>query len=603
MNSKDVKKTWLGIKSILNIDKGRYSDVNQLNIDGKIIDDPTDIAQRLNDFFVNVGPNTDKSIPTNPVSKPEKYLKNRSQVEFIISHISNEEIIDIINSLENKAQGPQSIPLKLLKLIPDLIIFPLSEIINLSFSSGVFPNAIKIAKVIPIHKGGSTDELNNYRPISILSIFDKIIEKLIHKQLYHFLTINNVLFKNQYGFRKNNSTSLALIQMVEKIRESIDNKKIGCGIFIDLSKAFDTVNHKILLKKLEHYGIRGTALKWFQSYLFERKQYVYINGESSSLRIISCGVPQGSVLGPLLFLLYVNDLPNISDQLTFFLFADDTNIFYESQSLTDLERTLNKELRKLQEWLIVNRLSLNLKKTNFVLFHPFNKPLSDSITVKINKKAISEKNHVKYLGISLDSTLSWKSHIENLCSTLRRTVGMLYKIRSLANKSILVSIYYSLFYSYLNYGIEVWGNADKSLINRILTLQKRAIRAIMFRDQRQADFSLPPSRPLFKELKLLSINGIFKLRLVNFVHKCVNKLLPINFHSWFYHIHNIHNHNTRANSDMNLYIPRRYTTHYGLKSIKYNGAKLWNEVSSFIKLIKSNIIFVKTLKEQLILSS
>ena len=170
------------------------------------------------------------------------------------------EVLDIINQLENKSTGPQSIPIKLLKLIPDLILTPLCRIINCSFQTGVFPDALKISEVIPIHKGESTEEINNYRPISLLSIFDKIIEKIMHKRLYDFLQEHNILFRNQFGFRKNNSTSFALIEITEKIKETIDNKKYGCGIFIDLRKAFDTVNHEILLKKLEHYGIRGSDL-------------------------------------------------------------------------------------------------------------------------------------------------------------------------------------------------------------------------------------------------------------------------------------------------------------------------------------------------------
>ena len=182
---------------------------------------------------------------------------------------------------------------------------PLAYIINRSFSTGVFPKLMKIVKVIPMHKGGSTQVVNNYRPISLLSIFDKIIEKIMHKHLFAFLEYHNILFQNQFGFRRNNSTVYALVQITEIIKESIDKGKYGCGIFIDLRKAFDTVNHGILLKKLEHYGIRDNMLDWFQSYLSDRKQYVDINGKSSDLQDITCKVPQGSVLGPLLFLIYI----------------------------------------------------------------------------------------------------------------------------------------------------------------------------------------------------------------------------------------------------------------------------------------------------------
>ena len=227
---------------------------------------------------------------------------------------------------------------------------------------------MSFSKGIPLHKGGSTQDLNNFRPISLLSIFDKIIEKLMHKRLYQFLEHHNILFENQFGFRKNNSTSYALMEITEKIKESIDKGKYGCGIFIDLRKANDTVNHSILVNKLEHYGVRGILLEWFKLYLTGRKQYVFHNGETSDLKPISCGVPHGSVLGPLLFLLYINDLPNNSLKLKFFLFADDTNIYFESDDLSKLERSVNKELRKLYLWLSVNHLSLNISKTKFHYF-------------------------------------------------------------------------------------------------------------------------------------------------------------------------------------------------------------------------------------------
>ena len=204
----------------------------------------------------------------------------------------------------------------------------------------------------------------------------------MHKRLYEFFESHNILFENQFGFRKNNSTVYALMEITEKIKESVDNGKFGCGIFIDLKKAFDTVNHKILLDKLEHYGVRGTLLKWFESYLTDRKQFVFYNGVSSDVKDISCGVPQGSVLGPLLFLIYINDLPDISDKLKFFLFADDTNMYYESNNLQNMEKFINQELKKLSLWLHVNRLALNVSKTNFVIFHAYNKPLKYNVTLK-----------------------------------------------------------------------------------------------------------------------------------------------------------------------------------------------------------------------------
>ena len=229
---------------------------SQLNVGGKIIDDDKEIATNFNNFFVNVGPNTEETISKVPNISPSKFLRNHNQMKFVIAHVSNGEILDIINSLENKSTGPYSIPLKLLSLIPDLILLPLAYIINMSFLTGVYPNLLKIVKVIPIHKGGSTQDVNNYIPISLLSIFDKIIEKLMHKRLYNFLLEHNILYQNQFGFRKNNSTVFALAQITEMIKVSIDNRKFGCGIFVDLRKAFDTVNHEILLNKLEHYGVR-----------------------------------------------------------------------------------------------------------------------------------------------------------------------------------------------------------------------------------------------------------------------------------------------------------------------------------------------------------
>ena len=452
INKMNIKKIWSGIREIINIWNNISPKITQLNINGKIINNPNDVANQLNNFFVKLGPLTESSIPRSENISPLKFLKQRNQLDFLLTHVSH-EVLEIITGLGNKSTGPTSIPVKLLKLIPDLIIVPLCKLINLSFISGSFPDPLRIVKVIPIHKNGSTQDRNTYRPISLLWIFDKIMEKIMHKRLYKFLEDNNILYNKQFGFRKNNATMDALIKITEKIKEFIDKGKYGCGIFIDLRKAFDTVNHDILLLKMEHYGVRGSTLQWFKFYLYERKQYVYINGECSELKQISCGVPQGSVLGPLLFLIYINDLPTISNKLDLYLFADD--IYYEVESPGNLEKKVNKELKNLHLWLSVNRLALNIEKTNFVIFHPFNKPLKYNVTIKIHKKAITEKQSIKYLGILIDSTLSWKDHITNLSKKLSRSIGILYKLRPFVNLKIMKNVYHALFYSHLVYSIHV----------------------------------------------------------------------------------------------------------------------------------------------------
>ena len=224
----------------------------------------------------------------------------------------------------------------------------------------------------------------------------------MHRRLYDFQDKLNIFYPLQFGFREKHSTNYALISMTEAIRNTIDNKKYGCGVFIDLKKAIDTVNHSILLRKLEHYGIRGVALDWFTSYLLGRKQYVSVNGHISGYCEITFGVPQGSVLGPLLFLIYINDLPSVSKSLAFYLFADDTNIYFEASDLFTLQKVLNRELRHVKKWLDANKLSLNIDKTNFVVFHSPARKLTEPIVLKFGRKKISRTDHVRFLGVLLD---------------------------------------------------------------------------------------------------------------------------------------------------------------------------------------------------------
>ena len=367
------------------------------------------MANIFNDFFVNVADNITKKIPRSKKS-PMDYLSNKNPHSFFISPSVPYEISDIIDQFKTgKSIGPNSIPMKLFKILSPYVSSPLSLIINESFQTGVFPTKMKQAKVIPLFKKGCSVTSSNYRPISLLSVFSKIIEKLMYKRLYNFLELHEVLYNLQFGFRASHSIDHALISLTESIKNTLDNKKYGCGIFIDLQKAFDTVNHQILLSKLEHYGIRGTALAWFSSYLCNRSQYVSVNGHNSNCLNITCGVPQGSVLGPLLFLIYINDLPNSSTKLTFYLFADDTNIYYESHCLYKLQKVVNKELKLVKKWLDANKLALNVEKTNFIIFHSLKNLLHETVNIKIGKKHVKQVKYVKFLGLLLDET--WPGNI------------------------------------------------------------------------------------------------------------------------------------------------------------------------------------------------
>ena len=281
-NSNNIKKIWSGIRSIINISKVKADFIPTLNENGKVIDNPSAISNIFNNFFVNVGLNTGKDIPPGNCS-PASFLKATYSESMFLSPVTPNEAEDFISQMDNnKSIGPFSIPVPLLKIVKTRIAPLLSSLINDSFLRGIVPNKLKLAKVTPVFKKGSRQDKDNYRPASVLSIFSKIFEKAMYKRLYSYLEYHSILHPLQFGFRWKHSTNHALLSITESIRYSIDNNEVGCGIFIDLKRAFDTVNHSILLLKLHHYGIRGVAYNWFQSYLSNRQQFVCANGHDSN---------------------------------------------------------------------------------------------------------------------------------------------------------------------------------------------------------------------------------------------------------------------------------------------------------------------------------
>ena len=398
----NMHKTWTVLNEIIG-KKRDHKTIEQLEINNKTIVNKQLIADKFNDFFVNIGPSLADKIPigTKTVSN---YLSENSNTDSIfLSPTTEVEIRNIIHDLKNTGNsGPRDLPSKVIKHC-DIELSPILVYLNNeSISDGVFPDQLKIARVTPIHKAGDTKCLTNYRPISVLPIFSKISEKLINTRLLDFLTKYSILSNSQYGFRPKLSTSMALLQLVEDLSRAMDEGDYAVGVFIDLAKAFDTVNHGILLSKLEHYGIRGRPLEWFKSYLSNRQQYVQIGHHKSNRTKIKCGVPQGSILGPILFLIYINDLNNIVNKARTIMFADDTNLFFTGKSALELENTINFELQIVNEWFKTNLLSLNVSKTSYIIFCHNNKR-NININCKIQDIPITRQYDTKFLGVILSS--------------------------------------------------------------------------------------------------------------------------------------------------------------------------------------------------------
>ena len=364
----NVKKTWDVIKEVIGNTKSSSNILpNRLIVNNVEVSDRKQIAEHFNKYFVNVGPNLATSIPRSS-KKFESFLSGNHQI-LHENPLNDEEIKIAFSTLKsNKSPGFDDISSEVIKFVFDALIEPIRHIFDLSLTKGVFPDKLKIARITPIFKSGERELVSNYRPISVLTCFSKILERIMYNRLYSFIVENNVLYNKQFGFQKEHSTEHAILQLTNQILQSFDEDKFTIGVFIDLSKAFDTVNHNILLKKLSYYGVRNNNLKWFMSYLSNRKQYISTDDGNTKMESVSCGVPQGSILGPLLFLIFVNDFPKAT-LLDPIMFADDTNLFYSNENITSLFEVVNKELININIWFQANKLSLNAKKTKYVFFH------------------------------------------------------------------------------------------------------------------------------------------------------------------------------------------------------------------------------------------
>ncbi len=451
------------------------------------------MAENFNNFFINAASDVVNEIPP-PVPVNEQPpdgsdADDASLFSFTDSPVTHSEILAAIASLQSKKSIDfTGLSTFFIKQFSYEIAKPLQHIINLSLSNSIVPSQMKIAKIVPIHKSGPRTSMDNYRPISLLSCFCKILEKVVCGRLCSFLEINNILSGSQLGFRSGYSTIHPMVHFVNHVSTTLNNKEHTIAIFCDLRKAFDSCDHKILLKKLYAVGIRGAALDWFQNYLTGRKQFVTINGQNSSLKEVLLGVPQG----PILFLLYINDLP-LCSRLRDFLFADDCTLLASGPSLPELIEHVNMEFKNVCTYFRQNKLALHPQKTQFMLFSNRRDAIDSNVSIFINNNNCEPENPdfctplerisslssipaVKFLGVYFDCDLNFKYHIRTICSKISRALYMLRSCKNFLSPTAMKTLYYIVLFTAI-WSMEIQYGAQLQLVSLQSSLVNRKQRS------------------------------------------------------------------------------------------------------------------------------
>lgn len=599
--NKDNSFLWKHIKQI----QGGVKDSglpDELEVDNETSHSPIDIINKLNSYFANISDRLKASSPNNSQRKNDfqklkNYIDNLipENTNFKIPFMQENELITTIKKLDStKATGLDGISAKILKLSVDIIAPSLVNIINLSIHNGQFPDTLKEAKILPIHKGGPKSDPSNYRPISILPTISKIIEKHVTKHMFGFLNKHKVLHKAQSGFRKKHSCNTALINLLDKWLKNIDKGDVVGAIFFDLRKAFDVVNHDILLKKLIYHKFDAQSLNWIKSYLSNRKQHIVHKNIKSTSQTVKSGVPQGSVLGPVLFLLFINDLPLYTNEIDVDIYADDTTVHASDKRQDIVEIKLFRGATGFNIWCIENDMFINLKKTLCMLLGTRQKLLQvDKIKLILENEIIEMVDSHKLLGLIIDKHLSWDKQIDAVCLNITRKISLLKLLSKYIDKTSMNTYYNSYILPIFDFGCLIWGRCSRGNILRMLKLQKRASRIIL-----NADI-MTPSRRMFNELKWLPFPQRVQYHTCIMVYKGLNDLAPDYINDLFIKTSEVHNRNLRSNDNAQLRVPQTRNNMYE-NSFAVSAAKHWNNLPTNIRNSDSLNHFKSTLKIHLL---
>lgn len=587
----DIKRTWALINSVIKPGTGnKRGFISKLNVHNELITSSIGIADAMNDHFSTVGSRIAASFQSS--SDHGEFLQGGYPNSFFLPPVSVLDVQTHIGSLRNKKCSVDTLPALVLKYISDILAPVLCSLINLSIANSTFPDSLKLARVVPLFKGGDSSCLGNYRPISILNIFSKILEKHVYKHLYSYLERANILNDNQFGFRHSRGTTQAILRHVGFIYENLDKSSIVFSLYLDLQKAFDSVDHGILLNKLSFYGIRGVALEWFRSYLSNRRQYVNVNDKNSCLRYLTHSVPQGSNLGPLLFLIFINDLPQCTNFFNYIMFADDCTIscVIPRSELATAHLAINVNLECIQRWLCANKIRINCSKTNYMLYaYTGSQEFHSDITMDNSK--ISRCSQVKFLGIILDDNLHFGNHVLMISKKVACSLGVLFKLRSFVPETVLVSLYHTLISPYISYAIEAWYSTPKYVSNKINILQKRAVRCIKFLNNYEHTIEH------FMNLKVLPLDSLYRFKIAIYMYRTINLVnYDANLLSGLVSFQDQHAYFTRNRSEYPLPLLRLQKSR---ASVHFVGVKIWNGLPSEVRDSRTIYSFKSKLKNLL----